>query len=125
MSEEVRKAKHAVPRAIFWTIAINAVMGYAMVVVILFTMGSLDDVLNSTYPVMEILVNATGSVAGSTVMACGLLVISLSVNLASIASVSRLTWAWARDGGLPQYFAYVCTAFQSNYSSSYVFIGLT
>ena len=47
-------------------------------------------------------------VSGSTVMCCGLLVISLSVNLASIASVSRLTWAWARDGGLPQYFAYVC-----------------
>ena len=125
MSEEVRKAKHAVPRAIFWTIAINAVMGYAMVVVILFTMGSLDDVLNSTYPVMEILVNATGSVAGSTVMACGLLVISLSVNLASIASVSRLTWAWARDGGLPQYFAYVCTTFQSHNTFSYVFTGLT
>lgn len=108
MSEEVRKAKHAVPRAIFWTIAINAVMGYAMVVVILFTMGSLDDVLNSTYPVMAVLVNATGSIPSSTAMSCGLLIISLSVNLASIASVSRLTWAWARDGGLPQYFAYVC-----------------
>ena len=65
MSEEVRKAKHAVPRAIFWTIAINAVIGYVMVIVILFTMGSLDDVLNSTYPVMEILVNATGSVSGT------------------------------------------------------------
>ena len=102
------KSETRCPASDFWTIAINAVMGYVMVIVILFTMGSLDDVLNSTYPVMEILVNATGSVSGSTVMCCGLLVISLSVNLASIASVSRLTWAWARDGGLPQYFAYVC-----------------
>lgn len=109
MSEEVRKAKHAVPRAIFWTIAINAVMAYAIIIVILFTMGPLDDVLNSTYPIMTILVNTTGSVPAATAMCCGLLIISLSVNLASIASVSRLTWAWARDGALPKYFAYVCT----------------
>jgi amino acid transporter len=34
--------------------------------------------------------------------------IPLSVNLASIASVSRLTWAWARDGALPQWFSHVC-----------------
>lgn len=40
-------------------------------------------------------------------MMTGLFVISFSVNLANIASVSRLTWAWARDGGMPAYFAYV------------------
>lgn len=51
---------------------------------------------------------ATGSAKAATAMVCGLLIISLSVNLASIASVSRLTWAWSRDGALPLWFSYVC-----------------
>lgn len=107
MSEEVRKARHAVPRAMFWTIALNAVLAYAICIIILFTMGDQDELLTSSYPMMTILVNATGSLPAATAMVVGLLVISLSVNLASIASVSRLTWAWSRDGALPAYFSYV------------------
>lgn len=34
-------------------------------------------------------------------------VFSFCLCIASIASVSRLTWAWSRDGGLPRYFAHV------------------
>ncbi|KAJ5833423.1 hypothetical protein N7474_001734 [Penicillium riverlandense] len=40
-------------------------------------------------------------------MVCWLLIISPLVNLASIASISRLTWACARDGALPEFFAYI------------------
>lgn len=90
-----------------WTVVTNSVLAYAIVVCILFTMGSIDDALNSSFPIIEICQQATGSVRAATAMVCGLLVISLSVNLASIASVSRLTWAWARDGALPSWFAYV------------------
>ena len=56
---------------------------------------------------IEICTQAVGSVRAATAMVCGLLVISLAVNLSSIASASRLTWAWARDGGLPSYFAHI------------------
>lgn len=107
MSEEVRKAKHAVPRAMFWTIALNGVLAYAIIIVILYTMGPLDAALDSSFPIIEVCLQATGSKKAATAMVCGLLIISLSVNLASIASVSRLTWAWSRDGGLPRYFSYV------------------
>lgn len=108
MSEEVRKAKHAVPRAMMWTIAINAVLAYAIIIVILYTMGPLDAALNSSFPIIEVCMQATGSAKAATAMVCGLLIISLSVNLASVASVSRLTWAWSRDGALPLWFSYVC-----------------
>src|SRR2546423_12032998 len=108
MSEEVRKAKHAVPRAMFWTIAINGVLAYAIIVVILYTMGPLDAALSSSFPIIEVCLQATGSAKAATAMVCGLLIISLSVNLASIASVSRLTWAWSRDGALPRWFSVVC-----------------
>ena len=107
MSEEVRKSKHAVPRALFWSIALNGALAYAMVLTILFTMGSVEEALISSSPIIPILLDVTGSVATTTAMVSGLFVISFALNLASVASLSRLTWAWSRDGGLPQWLSYV------------------
>ncbi|KAL8823872.1 MAG: hypothetical protein Q9191_005482 [Dirinaria sp. TL-2023a] len=107
MSEEVRKAKHAVPRALFWTIALNGILAYAMILALLFASGSLTDDLNSTFPIIVIVQNVTGSKKATTSLLTLLTIISLCVTLASLSSVSRLTWAWARDGGLPATFAYV------------------
>lgn len=109
MSEEVRRAKQAVPRSMVWTVATNGVLAYAIIITILFTMGPIDGVLKSRFPIIEICRQATGSVRAATAMVSGLLIISLAVNLASIASTSRLTWAWSRDGGLPTWFSAVCT----------------
>jgi len=85
MSEEVRRAKQAVSRSMFYTIGLNGILAYGIIIVILYTMGSLDDALNSSFPIIEICQGATGSIKAATAMVCGLLVISLSVNLASIA----------------------------------------
>lgn len=91
----------------FYTVVVNGLLAYGIVICILFTMGSIEAAQSSAFPIIEICQQATGSVKAATAMVCGLLVISLSVTLASIASVSRLTWAWARDGALPSWFAYV------------------
>lgn len=40
-------------------------------------------------------------------MVVGLLIVTFCVVAASLASVSRITWAWARDGGLPTWFAQI------------------
>lgn len=107
MSEEVRYAKKAVPRTLFWSIALHGVLAYAMILTVLFTMGPIENVLGSVLPVIEICRQATGSVKAATAMVCGLLVVGLSAELVNIASTSRLTWAWARDGALPSWFSYV------------------
>lgn len=107
MSEEVRKARHAVPRAIFWTVAINGILAYAIILVMLFCLGDLDATVNAAFPIIEICTQATGSVRTATAMVSGLLIISCAVTLGSIASASRLTWAWARDGGLPTWFSHI------------------
>lgn len=39
MSEEVRKAKKAVPRAMIWTIMLNGTLAYGIIIVLLFCMG--------------------------------------------------------------------------------------
>lgn len=107
MSEEVRKSRTAVPSTIFWTVALNGILAYAFSLAILFCLGDLDAAVNASFPFIEVCMQATGSKRAATAMVSGLLVISFAVTLSSIASASRLTWAWARDGGLPVWFAYV------------------
>lgn len=107
MSEEVRSSRHAVPRAVFWTIVLNGLLVFVMVITVLFCIGPIDDLLNSSYPLFTLLQNTTGSLGAATALTCGLLLISLSSNIGGVASVARLTWAWSRDGGLPKYFSYI------------------
>ena len=40
-------------------------MAFAMVVIILYCMGPIEDAMNASYPMMGIMVNATGSLAGA------------------------------------------------------------
>ncbi|KAK5104740.1 hypothetical protein LTS08_002632 [Lithohypha guttulata] len=107
MSEEVRKARHAVPRAMFWSIVMNSVLAFSMTLVFLYFLGPVEDVLASTYGLVPIVINATGSVRGGSAMIGCFLITVIAVFLGCIASSSRLTWAWSRDGALPQWFGYV------------------
>ncbi|KAK3669863.1 hypothetical protein LTR78_010244 [Recurvomyces mirabilis] len=91
----------------FWSIALNAILAYSIIIVTLFTMGDLDAALNSSFPIVEICTQATGSTKAATAMVCGLLIISTAVTISSVSSTSRLTWAWSRDGALPEWFSYV------------------
>ncbi len=86
MSEETRKAKSAVPKAMFWSIFMNGCLGFIIVNALLDSMGSIDEAINSASPILTILLNVTGSKGAPTVMIAGLFVISFNVNLASIAS---------------------------------------
>lgn len=91
----------------FWSICMNACLAFAMAIIFLFCVGDVEEAMTAAYPLMSICLNATNSVAGASAMVSGFLLTVISVSLGSIASVSRLTWAWARDGALPSYFAYV------------------
>ncbi|KAF3767606.1 hypothetical protein M406DRAFT_40378 [Cryphonectria parasitica EP155] len=109
LGEETRNAKTVVPKAMFWSMIFNVSLGLIMIITFGICMPSLDTLLNSSSPLVTILLNTTGSNAATTAMVAGLAVLSISGNMALVSSVSRLTWAWARDGGarLPQYFAHV------------------
>lgn len=99
----------SVPRAMFWSILTNGIMAFTMVIVFLYTVGDVERVASSRYPLMDICLQATRSVGGATAMLCGILIILVSGQIGALASVSRLTWAWARDGAFPgsRFFAHV------------------
>ncbi|KAK6821272.1 hypothetical protein PG987_015672 [Apiospora arundinis] len=107
MSEETKKAKSAVPRAIFWSIFMNGFMAIIQMSVFLISMGPIDVAMQAYVPSLTVLYNTVKSKRAATTVWTLFWFVSMSSNLASIASVSRLSWAWARDGGLPIYFAYI------------------
>jgi amino acid transporter len=88
-------------------IVINGTMAFAIILVLLYCIGNLDDVLDASYPIIPICLNATGSMKATNAMVSSLIIVTYFVVAASVASVSRITWAWARDGALPKWLAIV------------------
>lgn len=89
----------------------NGILGFVAVIMMTLTMGEIAPYLASGSNAAIVLFDfVTHSKAATTAIVVGLFTISWSINLAGIASVSRLSWAWSRDGGLPKFFAYVCFA---------------
>jgi len=113
MSEEVRNPSSVIPKILVQTILINGGLSFVFVLVLLFCIGNVSDALNTPtgYPIIQIFYQATGSVKAATAMMSLVTVIGLTSSLGVVASVSRLTWAFARDGGLPfsEFFAHIDT----------------
>ncbi|KUI62482.1 Choline transport protein [Cytospora mali] len=108
MGEETRDPKRAVPRALFWSIFSGGVMAFVTLITLLICMPSVDVILSYYSPVVGIIYECTGrSLLGTTALMSGIIIMTMAANVAVISSVSRLTWSWARDGGLPRYFGYV------------------
>jgi amino acid transporter len=110
MSDEVKNAELRIPQSMVLSVLFNGAQTFILVIVLLLCIGDPVAALNSPtgYPVIEILRQATGSNTGATGSNTGAtaLMVMLSWNglvalFSSLASVSRLTWAFARDRGLP------------------------
>ena len=103
MSEEIKNAPIVVPWALLIGIILNGILAFAMMFALLFVAGDFTLPLNSNYgyAFVEIFINATGSVPGATFMVCVTAIMQLFCNVGLLASCSRLTWAFARDQGLP------------------------
>lgn len=92
-----------VPRSLMTGLAINGTLGFAMMVATLYSIKDLALALaeNPQYPFMSIFRHAVGSTAGATVMSVIILVMCFSATTGCLASASRISWAFARDRGLP------------------------
>lgn len=107
MSEEVRDARRNVPKALLASVTINGVLGLGMVIAILFTLGSLDDIATITSaavsgsPVVDYFWFVLEDKAFATGLSSLLLAMFIFAAVAVLASTSRVTWAFARDNGLP------------------------
>ncbi|PQE25668.1 choline transport protein [Rutstroemia sp. NJR-2017a BBW] len=103
MSEEIINSSTVVPRAMIWSIMLNGVMGFALLIALLFCLGNIDDALTSPtgFPFMEIFVQATDSNSAATGMTGVLLFMIIAAEIGVMATASRQLWAFARDNGVP------------------------
>lgn len=106
MSEETVNPSVVVPRSILLSLLINGSCGFAMTLAMVFCMGNFDDALASPagmlgFPHMHIFRQATGSLAGATVMATIITILGGCATVGMLASTSRVFWSFARDRGLP------------------------
>ncbi|KXJ88201.1 amino acid permease [Microdochium bolleyi] len=107
MGEEAKDARRSVPKAMMGGIIANGIMGFLMVVTFIVCMPPIEEMLAAPSPLVYLLVRGTGSDTIATVIGSGITFTLFSATMGMFASVSRLTWAWARDGGLPAYFGHV------------------
>lgn len=107
MSEEVKNARRNVPHALMISVGINGLLGFGMMVAILFTLGSLDDIAEITSaavsgsPLVDYFYFVLGSKSFATGLTSFLVAMFVFACVAVLASTSRVTWALARDNGLP------------------------
>ncbi|KAH1337206.1 hypothetical protein KXW98_001546 [Aspergillus fumigatus] len=103
MAEEVKMAPRTVPRSMIWGTITNGIMAFGYAIAVLYCMGDYMEALTSPtgYPIITIVYQATRSkTAVNILMAMGLLPGWIAL-FNGLASVTRLTWAFARDNGLP------------------------
>ena len=94
-----------------WTVILNGALGYIMLITFCFCLGNVETALNSPtgYPFIEVFYNATNNHAGTTVMTCILIILTVCGCISNVATASRQMFAFARDNGLPfsPFLAYV------------------
>jgi len=92
------------------TVVINTIFAFAFIICLLCCIGDVDTVMASTsLPILTVFYSATISVPATNAFMTFIIIVSIVGDFGVFASVSRLTWAFARDRGLPfaDFFAYV------------------
>lgn len=92
MSEELKDASRAIPRAMISTTVANGIMGWIATITLCFCIGdNLDQVINTPtgYPFMQVFYLITGSVRSTTVMSFFIMIMTIFSNLAVVATSSR------------------------------------
>ncbi|KAK5119365.1 hypothetical protein LTR85_007721 [Meristemomyces frigidus] len=103
MSEECSNPRTTIPWALVASITINGVLGFGMLIALLYCQGDISKNLSSStgFPFIEAFLQSLRSVPWATAWTSLLLVLLIFANVAVMAATSRTTYAFARDNGLP------------------------
>lgn len=110
MIEEIPQPRKNGPTAMYLSVVCGAASGFVFMICILFSMQDLTQVLNSAigFPFVQVMIDALGLVGGA-VLTVLFIFNGFGQGISVLTSASRLTWGFARDGGLPwgAYFGHV------------------
>lgn len=103
MAEETEDSARSVPRTILYSTYINALLGFLLIITLMFTWGNMAEIADSAYgwPFLIIFYKTTGSKA-ATIATTMLIILPMTGSvIACVANSSRQTWAFAGDNGVP------------------------
>lgn len=102
MIEEIPNPQKQGPRIMLYCIGIGMVSGFIFLSCLLFCITDYDKVVSAAKgPILQILMDATGSKAGSTCLLMFPLVCMLFTSTTLMTTSSRMSYAFARDRGMP------------------------
>ncbi|KAF2799692.1 amino acid permease [Melanomma pulvis-pyrius CBS 109.77] len=104
MIEEIPNAAVEGPKIMIYCVGIGTFTGFIFLVVLLFVSGGdTEAIITSTAgPLLQILYNATQNRAGAVCLLMFPLICLLFATTSIMTTSSRMTYAFARDGGLPR-----------------------
>jgi choline transport protein len=102
LAEEIPAPRKNIPRVIWLSVVLGAVTGFIFMVACLFSIQDLDTVLNppTGLPFMDLVRGAIG-LQGAAVLLSLFIFNGMGQAVSVVTTSSRLTWGFARDGGLP------------------------
>jgi len=102
MIEEIPNPTVEGPKIMIYCVAIGTFTGFIFLTCLLFVAGDINTVIESSAgPLLQILYHATGSRAGAICLLMFPLVCTVFATIAIMTTSSRMSWSFARDGGLP------------------------
>lgn len=112
--EEIPSPRSNAPKITWLAVAFGAVTGFIFMVVCLFCMQNVNEVVNANIPFVELMLQAIGLEGGATLIAL-FIFNGLGQGISILTTGSRLTWGFARDGGLPfsRYLSHVDRVWES------------
>ncbi len=100
-SEETLKAAHSVPRAMVSSVLWSALFGYIMLCAFVLMLPSMDEAAGQGWNVFFWAMDTQVNPIVKDVLYLAILVCQWLCGLATVTSVSRMIFAFSRDGGLP------------------------
>ncbi|KQV28369.1 amino acid permease [Rhizobium sp. Root1203] len=100
-SEETVKAAHSVPRGMVASVLWSALFGYIMLCSFVLMLPSMDDAAKQGWNVFFWAMDSQVNPLVKDVLYFAILVSQWLCGLATVTSVSRMIFAFSRDGGLP------------------------
>ncbi|KAJ4370130.1 hypothetical protein N0V86_008866 [Didymella sp. IMI 355093] len=129
MSEELQDASYTLPRAMIWTGVVNSALGFIMLSWTDDLFRDVESVIMTPtgQPHIQVLYNATQSVAGATVLSTVIVIMAIFGCVNMVATCSRQLFAFARDDGLPfsAFLARVRPGWDLPLNSTFVSFGIT
>ena len=118
VAEEVKDARRNVPRAILLSLLISTII-YVLIGLVAVGLVGAPRLAGSSSPLTEA-ISTTGSSAAIYAVSAGGLIAMASVLLTSILGVSRMMYAMARRGDLPQSLAKLHSTYNTPYCAVWI-----